>query len=57
MEKRVVGTVQDDPKMLRFVNSVDGSRLAGARHFVSRSFPAHEDKTVFVDWDPPRAND
>ena len=28
VHKRFVGTVQDDPKMIRFVNSVDGPRLA-----------------------------
>ena len=28
VNKRLVGTVQDDPKMIWFVNSVDGSRLA-----------------------------
>ena len=37
VERRFVGTVQDDPKMLRFVGSVDGPRLAAARHVAART--------------------
>src|SRR5262249_19488641 len=50
--KRFVGTVQDDEKMLRFVNSIDGPRLAE----LGTSCPAHflrtKIKPLFVDWNP-----
>src|SRR5687768_16379870 len=50
--KRVVGTVQDDPKMLRFVNSVDGSRLAGLGTSCPDHFLRTKIKPLFVDWNP-----
>ena len=52
VQKRVVGTVQDDPKMLRFVNSVDGSRLAGLGTSCPDHFLRTKIKPLFVDWNP-----
>src|SRR5262249_20352305 len=50
--RRVVATIQDDPKMLRFVSSVDGPRLAE----LGTSCPAHflrtKIKPLFGTWDP-----
>ena len=50
--KRFVGTVQDDPKMLRFVNSVDGPRLAELGTSCPDHFLRTKIKPLFVDWDP-----
>ena len=50
--KRVVATVQDDAKMLRFVNSVDGPRLAALGTSCPDHFLRTKIKPLFVDWDP-----
>jgi rhamnulose-1-phosphate aldolase/alcohol dehydrogenase len=50
--KRFVGTVQDDPKMLRFVNSVDGPRLSELGTSCPDHFLRTKIKPLFVDWDP-----
>ena len=50
--KRVVGTVQDDPKMIRFVNSVDGPRLANLGTSCPDHFLRTKIKPLFVDWNP-----
>ncbi len=50
--KRVVATVQDDPKMLRFVNSVDGPRLANLGTSCPDHFLRTKIKPLFVDWNP-----
>ncbi len=50
--RRFVGTVQDDPKMLRFVNSVDGPRLAELGTSCPDHFLRTKIKPLFVDWDP-----
>ncbi len=50
--KRVVATVQDDPKMLRFVNSVDGPRLAELGTSCPDHFLRTKIKPLFVNWDP-----
>ena len=50
--KRVVATVQDDPKMLRFVNSVDGPRLANLGTSCPDHFLRTKIKPLFVDWTP-----
>jgi rhamnulose-1-phosphate aldolase/alcohol dehydrogenase len=50
--KRVVATVQDDLKMLRFVNSVDGPRLAELGTSCPDHFLRTKIKPLFVDWDP-----
>ena len=50
--KRVVATVQDDSKMLRFVNSVDGPRLANLGTSCPDHFLRTKIKPLFVDWNP-----
>ena len=52
VQKRVVGTVQDDPNMLRFVNNVDGPRLAKLGTSCPDHFLRTKIKPLFVDWDP-----
>ena len=49
---RFVGTVQDDPKMLRFVSSVDGPRLAALGTSCPDHFLRTKIKPLFADWDP-----
>jgi len=51
-DRRFVGTVQDDPKMLRFVNSVDGPRLAALGTSCPDHFLRTKIKPLFADWDP-----
>jgi len=51
-ERRFVGTVQDDPKMLRFVSSVDGPRLAALGTSCPDHFLRTKIKPLFVEWDP-----
>src|SRR5262245_25570652 len=55
-DKRFVGTVQDDEKMLRFVNSHDGPRLAGLGTSCPDHFLRTKIKPLFVDWDPGSGN-
>jgi rhamnulose-1-phosphate aldolase/alcohol dehydrogenase len=50
--RRFVGTVQDDEKMLRFVNSVDGPRLAELGTSCPDHFLRTKIKPLFVNWDP-----
>ncbi|HEX6624008.1 MAG TPA: bifunctional rhamnulose-1-phosphate aldolase/short-chain dehydrogenase [Pyrinomonadaceae bacterium] len=50
--KRFVGTVQDDERMLRFVNSHDGPRLAELGTSCPDHFLRTKIKPFFVDWDP-----
>src|SRR5262249_40644344 len=50
--RRVVATIQDDPKMLRFVNSVDGPRLAELGTSCPDHFLRTKIKPLFVDWAP-----
>jgi rhamnulose-1-phosphate aldolase/alcohol dehydrogenase len=54
--KRFVGTVQDDEKMLRFVNSNDGRRLAGLGTSCPDHFLRTKIKPLFVDWNPEGGN-
>jgi rhamnulose-1-phosphate aldolase/alcohol dehydrogenase len=49
---RFVGTVQDDPKMMRFVNSADGPRLADLGTSCPDHFLRTKIKPLFVDWNP-----
>ncbi|MGB7207141.1 MAG: bifunctional rhamnulose-1-phosphate aldolase/short-chain dehydrogenase [Pyrinomonadaceae bacterium] len=49
---RFVGTVQDDTKMLRFVNSVDGPRLAELGTSCPDHFLRTKIKPLFVNWNP-----
>src|SRR6266508_1813525 len=50
--RRVVATIQDDPKTLRFVNSVDGPRLAELGTSCPDHFLRTKIKPLFVDWNP-----
>src|SRR5687768_164392 len=50
--KRFVATVQDDPKMIRFVNSVDGRRLASLGTSCPDHFLRTKIKPLFIDWNP-----
>lgn len=50
--KRFVGTIQDDKKMLRFVDSHDGPRLAELGTSCPDHFLRTKIKPLFVDWDP-----
>jgi len=52
VSKRFVGTVQDDERMLRFVNSHDGLRLAELGTSCPDHFLRTKIKPLFVDWDP-----
>jgi rhamnulose-1-phosphate aldolase/alcohol dehydrogenase len=54
--KRVVGTVQDDARMLRFVGSVDGPRLAALGTSCPDHFLRTKIRPLFVDWDPEGAD-
>jgi rhamnulose-1-phosphate aldolase/alcohol dehydrogenase len=51
-DRRVVGTVQDDPKMLRFTGSVDGPRLASLGTSCPDHFLRTKIKPLFADWNP-----
>ena len=50
--RRFLGTVQDDSKMLRFVNSVDGPRLAELGTSCPDHFLRTKIKPLFVSWNP-----
>ncbi len=50
--KRFVGTVQDDERMLRFVNSHDAPRLAALGTSCPDHFLRTKIKPLFVNWDP-----
>lgn len=50
--RRMVGTVQDDEKMLRFVGSLHGPRLAELGTSCPDHFLRTKIKPLFVDWDP-----
>ena len=51
-DRRFVGTVQDDEKMLRFVNSHDGPKLADLGTSCPDHFLRTKIKPLFVDWKP-----
>jgi rhamnulose-1-phosphate aldolase/alcohol dehydrogenase len=50
--RRFVGTVQDDERMLRFVNSHDAPRLAALGTSCPDHFLRTKIKPFFVDWNP-----
>jgi rhamnulose-1-phosphate aldolase/alcohol dehydrogenase len=52
--RRFVATIQDDEKMLRFTNSVDGPRLAELGTSCPDHFLRTKIKPFFVDWNPER---
>ncbi len=49
---RAIGTLQDDERMLRFVNSHDGPRLAELGTSCPDHFLRTKIKPLFVDWNP-----
>ncbi|MGH7995369.1 MAG: bifunctional rhamnulose-1-phosphate aldolase/short-chain dehydrogenase [Opitutaceae bacterium] len=51
-EKRFIGTVQDDAKIMRFVNSVDAPRLAELGTSCPDHFLRTKIKPLYVDWNP-----
>ena len=51
-EKRFLGTVQDDAKILRFVNSRDAARLAEIGTSCPDHFLRTKIKPLHVDWNP-----
>ena len=50
--KRMVGTVQEDPAILRFVNSHDAPRLAELGTSCPDHFLRTKIKPLYVNWDP-----
>ena len=50
--KRLIGTVQDDEKILRFVNSKDATRLAELGTSCPDHFLRTKIKPLYVDWNP-----
>ncbi len=51
-EKRFIGTIQDDAKILRFVNSKDAARLSELGTSCPDHFLRTKIKPLFVDWNP-----
>ena len=51
-DRRLVATVQDDAKMLRFTASVDGPRLAALGTSCPDHFLRTKIKPLFADWNP-----
>ncbi len=51
-EKRFIGTVQDDEKILRFVNSKDAARLAELGTSCPDHFLRTKIKPLYVHWNP-----
>ena len=51
-QRRFTGTVQDDPKILRFVNSNDAPRLAELGTSCPDHFLRTKIKPLYVPWDP-----
>ncbi len=52
--KRFIGTVQDDEKILRFVNSADAPRLAELGTSCPDHFLRTKIKPLYVDWNPQK---
>ncbi len=53
-QKRFIGTVQDDEKILRFVNSHEAARLAELGTSCPDHFLRTKIKPLYVDWNPQR---
>jgi len=51
-QKRFIGTVQDDEKILRFVNSKDAARLSELGTSCPDHFLRTKIKPLYVDWNP-----
>ena len=55
-ERRFIGTIQDDAKILRFVNSRDAARLAELGTSCPDHFLRTKIKPLYVDWNPQTEN-
>ncbi len=55
-QRRFVGTVQHDARMLRFVNSADAQRLAALGTSCPDHFLRTKIKPLFVDWNPEKGD-
>ena len=55
-QRRFVGTVQHDARMLRFVNSADAKRLAALGTSCPDHFLRTKIKPLFVDWNPEKGD-
>jgi rhamnulose-1-phosphate aldolase/alcohol dehydrogenase len=53
-QKRFIGTIQDDEKILRFVNAQDAARLAELGTSCPDHFLRTKIKPLYVDWDPQK---
>ena len=53
-QKRFIGTIQDDEKILRFVNSRDAARLAELGTSCPDHFLRTKIKPLYVDWNPQK---
>ena len=53
-QKRFIGTIQDDEKILRYVNSNDAGRLAELGTSCPDHFLRTKIKPLYVDWDPQK---
>lgn len=51
-QKRFIGTIQSDDKILRFVNSKDAPRLAGFGTSCPDHFLRTKIKPLYIDWNP-----
>ncbi len=51
-QRRFIGTIQDDEKILRFVNSQDAARLAELGTSCPDHFLRTKIKPLYVDWNP-----
>ncbi len=51
-QKRFIGTIQDDEKTLRFVNSADAPRLAELGTSCPDHFLRTKIKPLYIDWNP-----
>ncbi len=52
--RKVIGTVQTDEKILRFVNSVDAARLASLGTSCPDHFLRTKIKPLYLDWNPQK---
>lgn len=55
-QKRFIGTIQDDERILRFVNSQDAARLAELGTSCPDHFLRTKIKPLYVDWNPEAEN-
>jgi rhamnulose-1-phosphate aldolase/alcohol dehydrogenase len=51
-QRRFIGTIQDDERLLRFVNSQDAARLAALGTSCPDHFLRTKIKPLYVDWNP-----